>query len=111
MTIIPTTVEPPNLAAVYLLSSTFSTGRSSDFSSPGREREVEAAIEKIANASLLQLLGDEKKATLTKEKPVHAISDEHDNSELEGTTVNITASVDGAWQKRGSGRSYNSLSG
>ncbi|XP_070538473.1 uncharacterized protein [Ptychodera flava] len=60
------------------------------------EREVGKAIENVAKESVRRALFEEKEVTCKQS---------NDTNEL------ITVSVDGGWQKRGSGKCYNSLSG
>ena len=62
-----------------------------------RENEISSVLEKFAKGSADSALETEKE--LTKEN--------HEHGEIPG----IEVSVDSAWQKRGSQRSYNSLSG
>uniref|UniRef100_A0A8W8JLI7 Mutator-like transposase domain-containing protein n=1 Tax=Magallana gigas TaxID=29159 RepID=A0A8W8JLI7_MAGGI len=59
-----------------------------------RQEEVGQATESVASSSINDALQEEVEAT-TKNKQ----------------STSITVSVDGAWQKRGSGRSYDSLTG
>ncbi|XP_062596748.1 uncharacterized protein LOC134258226 [Saccostrea cucullata] len=59
-----------------------------------REKEMGPALERVATASMKESLSEEVRLSKAGEK-----------------TSGLTASVDGAWQKRGSGRSYDSLSG
>nr|XP_034316705.1 uncharacterized protein LOC117686129 [Crassostrea gigas] len=59
-----------------------------------RQEEVGQATESVASSSINDALQEEVEAT-TKNKQ----------------STSITISVDGAWQKRGSGRSYDSLTG
>lgn len=59
-----------------------------------REKEMGSAMECVAQASVMENLSEEVKL-----------------SKIDENTDGLTVSVDGAWQKRGSGRSFDSLSG
>ena len=59
-----------------------------------RHREVAPALSKIVKDSVSSALQDEHNATVAS-----------------GESSGVTISVDGAWQSRGSGRSFNSASG
>ncbi len=49
--------------------------------------------------------------TVVQESVQAALKEEHAISVAEGKERGVTIAVDGAWQSRGSGRSYNSASG
>ena len=59
-----------------------------------RQHEVAPALSKVADDSVASALQEENDATIAS-----------------GDTGGVTVSVDGAWQSRGSGRSYSSASG
>ncbi|XP_077991796.1 uncharacterized protein LOC144446003 [Glandiceps talaboti] len=64
-----------------------------------REREIGKVIEEIAVTSTTSALIEEESATAKSDERIRRAED------------GVSASVDGGWQTRGSGRAYNSLSG
>ncbi|XP_046394798.1 uncharacterized protein LOC124163262 [Ischnura elegans] len=74
------------------------------------ERSVGPAVEETARESCQKAVEEEKLLTLTS-TPATTLSEESPMHGSDGAEVDIIASYDYGWQKRGNGRSYDSKSG